>query len=100
MPPLRLVNNVSISFGGADAQELLRDLDDAGIACSAGAACGATTIEPSHVLLAMNFPLERAASTLRLTIGHEITDADIDYVLATLPPIVERSRRSQLAAAG
>ncbi len=98
-PEQRLVNNVSISFGGADAQELLRDLDDAGIACSAGAACGATTIEPSHVLLAMDLSLERAASTLRLTIGHEITDADIDYVLATLPPIVERSRRSQLAAA-
>lgn len=99
-PEQRLVNNVSISFDGADAQELLRDLDDAGIACSAGAACGATTIEPSHVLLAMNLPLERATSTLRLTIGHEIRDADIDYVLATLPAIVERSRRSQLAAAG
>ena len=88
----RLANNVSISFDGADARDLLADLDDAGIACSAGAACGATTIEPSHVLLAMGVPLERAISTLRLSIGHETTAADIDTVLATLPAIVERSR--------
>ena len=88
----RLANNVSISFDGADARDLLADLDAAGIACSAGAACGATTIEPSHVLLAMGVPLERAISTLRLSIGHETTAADIDYVLAALPAIVERSR--------
>ncbi len=91
-PEQRLANNVSISFDGADARDLLADLDDAGIACSAGAACGATTIEPSHVLLAMGVPLEGAISTLRLSIGHETTAADIDQVLATLPAIVERSR--------
>jgi cysteine desulfurase len=88
----RLANNVSISFDGADARDLLGDLDDAGIACSAGAACGATTLEPSHVLLAMGVPLERAVSTLRFSVGHETTPADIDYVLVTLPAIVERSR--------
>jgi cysteine desulfurase len=91
-PEQRLANNVSISFDGADARDLLADLDDASIACSAGAACGATTIEPSHVLLAMGVPLERAISTLRLSVGHETTAADIDYVLAALPAIVERSR--------
>jgi cysteine desulfurase len=91
-PEQRLANNVSISFDGADARDLLADLDDAGVACSAGAACGATTIEPSHVLLAMGVPLERAASTLRLSIGHETTGADVDDVLAALPAIVERSR--------
>ncbi len=98
-PDLRLANNVSISFDGADAQELIRDLDAVGIACSAGAACGATTVEPSHVLLAMGVTLEQAASTLRLTIGHEITTGDIDYALSVLPAIVERSRATQLAAA-
>lgn len=91
-PEQRLANNVSISFDGADARDLLADLDDAGIACSAGAACGATTIEPSHVLLAMGVPLERAISTLRLSIGHETTAADVDAVLTALPTIVERSR--------
>lgn len=91
-PEQRLANNVSISFGGADARDLLSDLDDAGIACSAGAACGATTIEPSHVLLTMGVPLERAASTLRFSVGHETTAADIDYVLASLPSIVASSR--------
>jgi cysteine desulfurase len=90
-PDQRLANNVSVSFDGADARDLLGDLDDAGIACSAGAACGATTLEPSHVLLAMGVPLERAVSTLRFSVGHETTATDIDYVLATLPAIVERS---------
>ena len=53
----------------------------AGIACSAGAACGATTLEPSHVLLAIGLPLERAVATLRFSLGHETTAADIDCVL-------------------
>jgi cysteine desulfurase len=100
-PDHRLANNVSISFDGADARDLLGDLDDAGIACSAGAACGATTIEPSHVLLAMGVPLDRAISTLRLSIGHETTASEIDRVLAALPAIVERSstKRSPESAA-
>jgi cysteine desulfurase len=91
-PDERLANNVSYTFDGADAQELLADLDEAGIACSAGAASGATTVEPSHVLLAMGIALEQAASTLRLSLGHETTAADIDYVIERLPAIVERSR--------
>lgn len=95
-PEQRLANNVSISFAGTDARDLLGDLDDAGIACSAGAACGATTLEPSHVLLAMGVPLDRAVSTLRFSVGHETTDADIDYVLVTLPAIVKRSRAKRL----
>lgn len=101
-PDRRLVNNVSISFDGADARDLLAGLDAEGIACSAGAACGSTTLEPSHVLLAMGVPLERAVSTLRLTVGHETTEDDIGYVLAKLPAIVEasRARRLVVAAAG
>jgi cysteine desulfurase len=91
-PERRLANNVNVSFDGADARDLLSGLDEAGIACSAGAACGATTLEPSHVLLAMGVPLERAVSTLRFSVGHETTASDIDGVLAALPAIVERSR--------
>jgi cysteine desulfurase len=99
-PERRLANNVSVSFDGADARDLLTDLDAAGIACSAGAACGATTLEPSHVLIAMGVPLNRAVSTLRFSVGHETTDADIDEVVAQLPAIVERSRERRLAVAG
>jgi cysteine desulfurase len=101
-PDERLPNNVSISFDGADARDVLADLDAAGIACSAGAACGATTIEPSHVLLAMGVPLERAVSTLRFTAGPDTTAADIDRVLDVLPAIVgaSRARRAGADAAG
>jgi cysteine desulfurase len=97
-PDARLANNVSINFDGADARSLLDGLDTAGIACSAGAACGATTLEPSHVLLAMGLPLERAIATLRFTLGHETTIADIEYVLEKLPAIVESSRAAHLVA--
>jgi cysteine desulfurase len=97
-PEHRLVNNVSISFAGADAPEMIELLDAEGIYCSAGAACGATTVEPSHVLLAMGLELEHAASTLRLSVGHDITDEDIDRVLDVLPRVVERSRSTRLAA--
>jgi cysteine desulfurase len=95
----RLANNISVSFEGADARDLVAALDEAGIACSAGAACGATTIEPSHVLLAMGMPLEQAASTLRLTAGHDTTEDDVDYVLSVLPDIVERARAKHAAPA-
>ncbi len=94
----RLANNVSVAFDGADARSLLDGLDAAGIACSAGAACGATTLEPSHVLLAMGLPLERAIATLRFTLGHETTDGDVAYVLEKLPAIVEASRAAHLVA--
>ncbi|HYM29098.1 MAG TPA: aminotransferase class V-fold PLP-dependent enzyme, partial [Steroidobacteraceae bacterium] len=99
-PDARLANNVSISFVGADARDLVDGLDAAGIACSAGAACGATTVEPSHVLLAMGLPLERAVSTLRFSLGHETTDADIAAVADRLPAIVASSREARLVAAG
>ena len=95
-PERRLANNVSICFDGADAQELIAALDEAGIACSAGSACGGTSVEPSHVLLAIGLTLERAAATLRFSLGHETSEDDIDRVLAALPPIVERSRAAKL----
>ncbi len=98
-PERRLANNVSISFDGADAQDLIRDLDAVGIACSAGSACGGSTVEPSHVLLAIGLPLDRAVSTLRFSLGHETTAEEIDRVLEALPPIVERSRAARLVAA-
>jgi cysteine desulfurase len=96
-PEQRLANNVSVRFNGADSRDLMADLDDAGIMVSAGAACNATTIEPSHVLIACGFPLEQAASTLRFSLGAETTADDVAYTLEKLPAIVERSRAKNAA---
>ncbi len=98
-PQQRLPNNLSVSFDGADARVLLEGLDEAGVAASAGAACDAATLEPSHVLLAMGVPMSRAAGTLRLTVSPENTEAEIERVLEVLPDIVARSRASSPAGA-
>jgi len=95
----RLPNNVNVSFEDADARAMLDLLDEAGIAASAGSACNEETIEPSHVLLAMDFPLARAVGTLRFTVGRSTTQADIDRLIDVLPTIVEKSRTPASAAA-
>ena len=95
----RLPNNVSVSFPGADARDMLRRLDEAGIAASAGAACNEETLEPSHVLLAMDVPLQRAVGTLRLTVSPHTTEAEIDRLLALLPEVVEGARTPESVAA-
>ena len=95
----RLPNNVSVSFPGADARDMLRRLDEAGIAASAGAACNEETLEPSHVLLAMDVPLQRAVDTLRLTVSPHTTEAEIDRLLALLPEVVEGARTPESVAA-
>jgi cysteine desulfurase len=98
-PERRLPNNVNVSFSGADARVVLRLLDEAGIAASAGSACDEETLEPSHVLLAMDVSLQRAVGTLRFTVSHATTEAEVDRLLAVLPDVIERSRTAQGAAA-
>lgn len=95
----RLPNNVNVSFPNADARVMLDLLDDAGIAASAGSACNEETLEPSHVLLAMDVPLSLAVGTLRITLSPATTDADIERLLTVLPGIVEQSRATTSAAA-
>ena len=95
----RLPNIISICFAGADAEAMIEALDRAGVACSAGAACGGTNIEPSHVLLAIGLTLDQAVATLRFSLGRETTAADIDRVLALLAPIVRQSRDARLVPA-
>ncbi len=95
----RLPNNASVSFPGTDARDMLRRLDEAGIAASAGAACNEETLEPSHVLLAMDVPLQRAVGTLRLTVSPHTTEAEIDRLLALLPEVVEGARTPEGVAA-
>ena len=67
-------------------------LDISGIAASTGSACSSASLEASHVLLAMGVPHEKAHGSVRLSIAHETTEEDIDYIIETLPPIIEKLR--------
>lgn len=87
-PDLRLPGNVNVSFDDVEGEALLKALDEAGVAASSGSACGSLTWEPSHVLIAMGLPLQRAAAALRLTLGPENTGEEIDYVLDILSRMV------------
>jgi cysteine desulfurase len=88
----RLPNNAHFCFEGAQSDQVLAALDKLGVAASAGSACNSATWEPSHVLTSMGIPLRRAAGALRLTVGPENTDEEIDYVLSVLPGVIAESR--------
>jgi cysteine desulfurase len=91
-PEMRLPNNAHFSFSGAESDVMLGALDKAGIAASAGSACNSATWEPSHVLSAIGMPLRQAFGVLRLTVGPENTEDEIDRVIEVLPGIVAESR--------
>ena len=91
-PTLRLPNNVNVSVRYIEGEALLLRLDLAGIAGSSGSACTSGSLDPSHVLLAIGLPHEIAHGSLRLTLGTDTTEADIDEVLDKLPGIVKNLR--------
>ena len=91
-PTRRLPGNLSLCFEFIEGESMLLNLDMKGIAGSSGSACTSGSLEPSHVLLAMGLPPEVAQGSLRLTLGRDNNEADVDYVLEILPPIVERLR--------
>jgi cysteine desulfurase len=91
-PEQRLPNNAHFSFEGAQSDQILAGLDRLGVAASAGSACNSATFEPSHVLTSMGLPLTKASAALRLTVGPENTDDEIDYVLSVLPGVIAESR--------
>jgi len=99
-PTQRLPNNAHFSFEGAESDDMLAALDRRGIAASAGSACTSATWEPSHVLVAMGIPLRRAVAALRLTVGPENSDEELDYVLGVLPAIVAQSRQRNRGSSG
>src|SRR5215217_1359769 len=96
----RLPGNTHFTFRGCEGDSLLMLLDAKGIECSTGSACTAGVAQPSHVLLAMGADPASARGSLRLSLGHTSTDADVDAALAVLPAAVERARQAALASSG
>jgi cysteine desulfurase len=92
--PGRLPGNAHLSFPGAEGDALLMLLDARGVECSTGSACSAGVARPSHVLLAVGADADSARSSLRFSLGHTSTDADVDALLAVIGPVVERARRA------
>jgi cysteine desulfurase len=90
----RLPGNAHFGFPGCEGDALLMLLDARGVECSTGSACTAGVARPSHVLLAMGSDDERARGTLRFSLGHTSTEADVDALLAVLPGAVERAKRA------
>src|SRR5690606_32454189 len=93
-PVNRLPGNAHFSFPGCEGDALLLLLVAQGIACSTGSACSAGVAQPSDVLLAMGASPAVARSSLRFTLGHTSTPADVDALVAALPAAVERARRA------
>ena len=88
----RLPNNVNFSIKYIEGESILLMLDMAGIAASSGSACTSGSLDPSHVLLALGLTHEVAHGSVRMTLGDNTTDEDIDYVLETLPKVAHRLR--------
>jgi cysteine desulfurase len=91
-PAQRLPNNVNFSIKYIEGESILLNLDLLGIAASTGSACTSTSLEPSHVLLAIGLPHEIAHGSLRITLGRWTKEEEIDYLLKQLPPVVEKLR--------
>ena len=88
----RLPGNCNISFLGIEGESLLLRLDLAGIAASSGSACASSSLDPSHVLLAIGLPHEVAHGSVRLSLSDFNTEEDVDYILEKLPEIVSTLR--------
>ncbi len=88
----RLPNNASIIVKYVEGEAMLLRLDAVGIAVSSGSACTSGSLDPSHVLLAMGIPVEFAHGSIRFSLGRGTTEADIDYVLEKMPPIIATLR--------
>ena len=88
----RLPGNSNISFEFIEGESILLSLDFEGICASSGSACTSGSLDPSHVLLAIGLPHEKAHGSLRTTLGAASTEEDVEKLLNELPPIIERLR--------
>ncbi|MDD5472700.1 MAG: cysteine desulfurase NifS [Candidatus Methanoperedens sp.] len=91
-PTKRLPNNANVRFSYIEGESMILNLDMKGVAASTGSACSSTSLEPSHVLMAIGLKPEEAHGSLRLTLGRENTKEDVDYVVSVLPKIVNKLR--------
>jgi len=92
-PIKRLPNNANFWFAFIEGEALIIQLDMYGIEASTGSACSSSTLEPSHVLMAIGLKHEEAHGSLRLSLGKENTKSDVNYVSKVLPKVVERLRK-------
>jgi len=96
----RLPNTTNISFEYVEGESLLLHLDMRGVAASSGSACTSGSLEASHVLLAMSLSHEMSHGSIRFSLGRHNTEAEIDYIIEIMPPIVERMRSMSPLYAG
>ena len=89
----RLPNNINFRFTGIEGESLVLHLDSKGIAASTGSACSSKSLEPSHVLTALGLEHVDAHGSLRLTLGKENTDEEVDYVIESVKEVVETLRK-------
>ena len=92
-PIERLPNSASFCFKYIEGESVLINLDLAGVAASSGSACTSGSLEPSHVLIACGLDHQTAQGSLRLTLGEQTTEKEIEYVLKILPPIIKKLRK-------
>src|SRR4051812_46943360 len=94
----RLPGNAHLTFPGCEGDSLLMLLDARGIECSTGSACNAGVPQPSHVLLAMGCGDEQARASLRFSLGHTSTEADVLALVGAIGPVVKRARAAGLTS--
>jgi cysteine desulfurase len=99
-PVRRLPNNINLSVESIEGEGMILSLDMMGIACSTGSACSSSSLEPSHVLLAIGLPHELSHGSLRFSLGMYTKEGDIDAVLEALPQVVGRLRAMSPLYAG
>jgi cysteine desulfurase len=97
-PTARLPGIANLTFPGCEGDALLMLLDARGVECSTGSACSAGVAQPSHVLIALGATPAQARGSLRFSLGHDSTAADVDAAVAAIVPAVERARRAGLTS--
>ena len=92
-PTQRLPGNVAFTVRYVEGESMLLQLDAAGFMVSSGSACASGSLEPSHVVLAMGLGAEEAHGSMRVSLGRENTDEEVDAFLDAFPPIVDKLRQ-------
>src|SRR2546427_10088956 len=93
-PTERLPGTANVCYRNVESESIVLGLDLKGIAVSAGSACPAGSVEPSHVLVAMGVPLDWAMGAVRSSLGRSTTTEDVDFVVASVTEVVSRIRQA------